>query len=99
MKAFILALFLLGSSSWATSAHSVSLAWNPCGYARSVTLRIWRQKGQGAFVQIKQLSYATTSWTDTAVVAGARYSYYIIACDTKTTDCSAGSNVVSVTVP
>ena len=99
MRIFILVLFLLGSASMATSAHSVSLAWNSCSYAKCVTLRVWRQKGQGAYVQVKQLSNTLTSWTDTNVVAGAQYSYYVVACDLHTKDCSAASNVVSVTVP
>lgn len=99
MKTFILAFLLLGSNSLATSSHSVTLAWNRGGYAKTVTLRVWRQKGQGAYVQIKQLGSAATSWTDTAVVAGAQYSYYMVACDAKTADCSAASNTVSVTVP
>ncbi|HEV2468876.1 MAG TPA: hypothetical protein VGS78_06755 [Candidatus Sulfotelmatobacter sp.] len=99
MKTFIVALLLLGSTSLATSAHSVSLAWHRGSYARTVTLRVWRQKGQGAYAQIAQLGNAATSWRDTAVVAGAQYSYYVVACDTKTSDCSAASNVVSVTVP
>lgn len=99
MKTGIVALLLLASTSMATSGHSVSLVWDRCSYGKTVTLRIWREKGQGAYSQIKQLSYNVTSWTDTSVVAGAQYSYYMIACDSKTTDCSAASNVVSVTVP
>jgi hypothetical protein len=99
MRRFILALLLLGSASLATSAHSVCLAWNTCTYCKTVTLRVWRQKNQGAFVQIKQLNNTLTSWTDTSVVSGTTYSYYVIACDVKTTDCSAASNVVTVTVP
>lgn len=99
MKTFILALLLLGSASRATSVHSVSLAWNRGGYAKTVSLRVWRQKGQGAYSQIKQLGNTATSWTDTAVTAGAQYSYYVVACDAKTADCSAASNIVSVTVP
>lgn len=99
MRAFILALLLLGSTSLATSAHSVSLAWNRCSYAKTTTLRVWRQKGQGPYSQIKQLGNTATSWTDTAVAAGAQYSYYIVACDAKTRDCSAASNIVSATVP
>lgn len=99
MRALILALLLLGSSSLATSTHSVCLAWKRGNYAKTVTLRVWRQKGQAAFVQIKQLNNTLTSWTDTGVVAGAQYSYYVVACDLKTTDCSAASNVVNVTVP
>jgi len=99
MKTLILALLLLGLPSLATSAHSVSLGWHRAGYAKTVSLRVWRQKGQGAYVQVKQLGNNATSWTDTAVAAGAQYSYYIVACDAKTTDCSAASNIVSVTVP
>ena len=99
MRKFIVVLLLLGSASLATSAHSVCLAWNPGSYAKSVTLRVWRQKNQGAFVQVQQLTNTLTCWTDTNVVAGAQYSYFVIACDVKTKDCSAASNVVSVTVP
>ena len=99
MRRLMIAFLLLGSASPATSSHSVSLAWKPCPYAKTVTLRVWRQKNQAAFAQIKQLSNSTTSWTDTNVVAGAKYSYYVIACDLRTTDCSAASNVVSATVP
>ena len=98
MRRLILALLLLRSASPATSAHSVSLAWQPGIYAKSVNLRIWRQKNKNAFAQIKQLGNATTSWTDTNVVAGSSYSYYVIACDMNTTDCSAASNIVSATV-
>jgi len=99
MRRLIFALLLLGSTALATSAHQVCLAWNPCCYAKTVTLRVWRQKGQGAFVQIKQLSNTYTCWTDTTVVAGAQYSYYVIACDVTSKECSAASNVVNVTVP
>lgn len=99
MRRLILVLLVLGSSSLATSGHLVCLAWNPCQYAKTVNLRVWRQKNQAAYVQVKQLNNATTSWTDTNVVAGAQYSYYVVACDLRTTDCSAASNVVSVTVP
>lgn len=99
MRSLILALLLLGSSSMATSAHSVCLAWNPCCYDKTVTLRVWRQKNQGAYVQVQQLTNTMTSWTDTNVVAGVQYSYYVIACDLKSKDCSAASNVVTVSVP
>ena len=99
MRRLILALLLLKSASPATSAHSVTLSWRPCPYGKSVSLRVWRQKNQAAFAQIKQLGNSMTSWTDTNVVTGATYSYYVIACDMKTTDCSAASNVVSTTVP
>jgi hypothetical protein len=99
MRKLILGLLLLGSTSLATSAHSVSLAWNECSYASTVTLRVWRQKKEGAYVQVQQLNNAQTSWTDTNVVAAVQYSYYVMACDLKTKDCSAASNVVTVTVP
>jgi hypothetical protein len=99
MKTLIFSLFLLGSASLATSAHSISLAWNPGSYARTVTLRVWRQKGTAAYAQVKQLSNTQTQWTDTNVVGGAKYSYYVIACDLKTTDCSAASNMVTIAVP
>jgi hypothetical protein len=99
MRTAIVALLLLGSTSRATSAHSVCLAWHCGGYAKTVTLRVWRQKNLGAYVQIKQLGNTVTSWTDTSVLAGAQYSYYVVACDLRTADCSSASNVVSVTVP
>lgn len=99
MKTLILALFLLGSASLATSAHSVCLAWKPGSYTKTVTLCVWRQRNQNGYFKVKQLSNSLTSWTDTNVVAGSQYSYYILACDTKTTDCSAPSNIVSVAVP
>ena len=99
MRTLLLALLLLGTTSGATSAHSVSLAWNSCSYSKGVTIRVWRQKNQNAYAQVQQLSNTATAWTDTNVVAGAKYSYYLLACDLKTKDCSAASNVVSVTVP
>jgi hypothetical protein len=99
MKRLILALLLLGSPSMATSAHWVCLDWNPGTYPKTVTLRVWRQKNQAAYVQVQQVSNTVTSWTDTNVVAGAQYSYYVIACDLRSKDCSAASNVVTVSVP
>jgi len=99
MRALILALLLLGSDSRATSAHCVSLAWSAGTYSKSVTLRVWRQKNQNAYAQVQQLSNTATTWTDTNVVASARYSYYLLACDVKTKDCSAASNIVTVSVP
>jgi hypothetical protein len=99
LKTLILVLLLLGSASPSTPAHSVSLAWNSGIYAKSVTIRVWRQKNQNAYAQVQQLTNTATAWTDTNVVAGAKYSYYLLACDLKTKNCSAASNVVSVTVP
>lgn len=99
MRKLIVVLLLLGSTSLATSAHSVCLAWGPGSYAKTVTIRVWRQRNQKGYFQVKLLSNTLTSWTDTNVVAGSQYSYYVIACDSKTTDCSAASNIVSVTVP
>ena len=99
MKTLIIVLLLLGSASPPTSEHSICLGWNPGTYAKSVTLRVWQEKNQNAYAQVQQLSNTVTSWTDTKVVAGAKYSYYLLACDLKTLNCSAASNVVSVTVP
>jgi len=99
MKTLLVVLLLMGSASPSTSAHSVSLARNPCTYAKGVTIRVWRQKNQNAWAQVHQLSNTATAWTDANVVAGAKYTYYLLACDLKTLNCSAASNVVSVTVP
>lgn len=100
MRGLFVAILLLGSASMATStSHCVSLAWNTGPYPKSVTLRVWRQKNAGAYAQVKQLCNTATQWSDTNVVAGAEYSYYVIACDVTTKDCSAASNIVSVTVP
>ena len=80
-----------GLSAVLSGANAVNVSWSP-------------SSGQVAYYQVYRdgapvgMPSGTTSWPDTAVVAGSTYSYTVAACD-ATHVCSAPSSPVAVTVP
>jgi fibronectin type 3 domain-containing protein len=84
----------------ATSAHYVQLGWSDPGtWGKNVRIHIYRAKGAGSYGQRVLLGNTVTTWTDTNVVAGATYSYYLQACDLKTLECSDSTDPISIKIP
>ena len=76
--------------------HTVELTWTP-STTQGVTYSVFKGTSSGGESTTPVVSNLNSlNWTDTDVVSGSTYWYYIESC---TASCSSSSNEVSATIP
>lgn len=101
MKRCILALLVfVGMSTWTacppiSSGHSISLAW----HAQGLDFKVYKSIDGGKTFQVAVNGLTVTNWTDTQVVSGQKFCYYVTQYNIISNLESGPSNTVCQVVP
>jgi hypothetical protein len=83
-----------------TVQHHINVQWAKGSYARTVVFWLYRSSDRVNFSKLGATTSNTqTTWTDSSVLGGKTYSYYVTAFDTLTQEQSPPSKSVTQTVP
>lgn len=105
MKRCILALLVfVGMSTWTacppiSSGHSISLAWQDTNNAGAFDYKVYKSIDGGKTFQVAVNGLTVTNWTDTQVVSGQKFCYYVTQYNIISNLESGPSNTVCQVVP
>jgi|SRR5579871_1160203 len=93
-----LTVALVGTGSTASSGHSATLSWNN-GDATAVTYNVYRSGVSGGpYLPLNNSPLSTTTYKDSAVIAGATYYYVVTETNSSGVE-SLFSSEVPATIP
>jgi fibronectin type 3 domain-containing protein len=98
---FALGVMFMTACPPASASHSAKVAWHAgATYPTTIRFRVYRSTNGASYTMMWQSPAVNAGdWTDTSVVAGTKYWYYVTTYDVTSTLESPKSNVVTCTIP